>query len=55
MSSPESQFLVAMKNKKRYSGQWIAIMGSEVIAHGKDIAKVYAEAMKITKDTRSRP
>ena len=50
MSSPESQFLVAMKNKRRYSGQWIAILDSKVIAQGKDIAKVYAEATKIAKD-----
>ena len=49
MSSPESQFLAAMGNGERYSGQWIAILDSEVIAHGKDIAKVYAEATKIAK------
>ena len=50
MSSPESQFLVSMRNKEQYSGQWIAILDSEVIAQGRDVAEVYAEATKITKD-----
>lgn len=50
MSSPESQFLVAMDDKKQYRGQWVAILGSKVIAQGKAIDKVYAEAAKISKD-----
>ena len=49
MSSRESQFLTTMNNKEQYSGQWIAILNSEVIAHGIDIGKVYSEAMKIAK------
>ena len=48
-SSPESQFLMAMGDKEQYSGQWVAILGSKVIAHGKAIDKVYAEAAKISK------
>ena len=50
MSSPESQFLETMDNREQYSGQWVAILGSKLIAHGKDIEKVYAAAMKIAKD-----
>lgn len=50
MSSPESRFLIAMKNKEQYSGQWIAILDSAVIARGEDIREVYAKAMEIAKD-----
>ncbi len=50
MSSSESQFLTTMDNKEQYRGQWIAILDSGVIAHGKDIGKVYVEAMKVAKD-----
>ena len=50
MSSPESQFLVEMNDKEQYRGQWIAILDSKVIAQGKSIGKVYAEATKISKD-----
>lgn len=50
MSSPESQFLVAMKNREQYSGQWIAILDSAVIAQGKDVGEVYAKALRIAKD-----
>ena len=50
MSSPESQFLVTMNNKEQYSGQWVAILDSKIIAQGKDVSKVYAEATKIAKD-----
>lgn len=49
MSSPESQFLIEMSDKEQYRGQWVAILDSEVIAHGKSIGKVYAEATKISK------
>ena len=41
---------MAMDNKEQYCGQWITILNSEVIAHGKDIRKVYAKATKIAKD-----
>lgn len=50
MSSPESQFLIAMNDKEQYRGQWLAILGSEVIAQGESIGKVYTEAAKISKD-----
>ena len=49
MSSPESQFLMEMNNKEQYLGQWVAILGSKVIAHGKSIEKVYVEATNISK------
>ena len=39
-----------MKNKEQYSGQWIAILDSAVIARGKDIKEVYSKAMEIAKD-----
>ncbi len=29
-----------------YTGQWIAIVGEKVIAHGKDAKKTYDEAKK---------
>ena len=50
MSSTESQFLVTMNNKEQYSGQWVAILDSGVIAQGKLIDEVYAEAIKISPD-----
>ena len=28
----------------KYAGEWIAILDHEVIAHGKDLKKVYSEA-----------
>ena len=30
-----------------YTGQWIAIVGKEVVAHGKDAKKIYDEAKKV--------
>lgn len=50
MSSPESQFLEEMRNKEQYSGMWIAILGSKVVAQGKDINEAYAKAAKFAKD-----
>lgn len=30
----------------RYKGEWVAIAGKKVVAHGKDAEKVYKEAKK---------
>lgn len=49
MSSPESQFLEEMGDREQYSGLWIAISATRVIAHGKDVRAVYADAVKSTK------
>ena len=49
MSSPESKFLKEMENKEQYSGQWIAILGVQVIANGRNISDVYAKAAKSAK------
>lgn len=49
MSSPESKFLEEMRNKEQYSGQWIAILGIQVIANGRNINDVYAKAAKSSK------
>lgn len=46
MSSPESKFLEEMRNKEQYSGQWIAILGVQIVANGKNINDVYAKAAK---------
>ena len=35
-----------LENKEKYLGQWIAILGSEIIATGEDLSMVYKEAMK---------
>ncbi|MFZ1077153.1 MAG: DUF5678 domain-containing protein [Nitrosotalea sp.] len=49
MSSIESQFLTSMKNRKAYTGKWIAILDKKIIAEGKDLKQVYKEAMKKSK------
>ena len=49
MSSAESRFLISMDNKEQYRDEWVAILGSKVIAHGKDVGKVYEEATKMSK------
>ena len=49
MSSPESKFLEEMGNKEQYSGQWIAILGAQVVANGRSITDVYAKAAKSAK------
>jgi hypothetical protein len=35
---------------RKHAGEWIAIHGHKVIAHGKDDANVLQEAEKITSD-----
>ena len=30
----------------KYTGEWIAIAGKKIIAHGKDAEKVYQQALK---------
>ncbi|MGI0086912.1 MAG: DUF5678 domain-containing protein [Nitrosotalea sp.] len=49
MSSPESQFLTSMENRKEYTGKWIAILDHKIIAEGKDLRQVYNEAMEKSK------
>lgn len=49
MSSPESKFLEEMSDRDQYSGLWIAIFATQVIAQGKDVRVVYADAVKSTK------
>lgn len=42
---PSSNYDFFIKtNTSRYKGEWIAIAGNKVIAHGKDAEKVYKSA-----------
>ena len=47
MSSVEYKFVLNPKNTEEYAGKWIAVLGTKVIASGKDIEKVYKEAQEI--------
>lgn len=49
MNSTESEFLAGMENKEQYSGLWIAISGTTVVASGKNSGDVYAKAAEYTK------
>lgn len=45
LSSPNYDFFLKMDTSK-YKGEWVAISGNKVVAHGKDAQKVYANAKK---------
>ena len=53
MSSPESQFLMAMEDRDSFRGKWIAIVDNKVIAEGKNLTEVYQEA--VTKSDGKTP
>lgn len=51
MSSAESEFVLNLKNKKRYAGKWIAVLDSKIIAEGEDIEQVYKDALAVSEGT----
>ncbi len=50
MSSVEDEFLesLSLKDIEPYKGKWIAIVGREIVASGKDVYKVCQEAAEKT-------
>lgn len=49
MDDKEFEYLVSHPEiEKKYAGEYIAIVGSRVVAHGKDFKKVLEEAEKKT-------
>lgn len=48
-SSSNYDFFVKTDTSK-YTGEWIAIAGKKIIAHGKDAEKVYLKAKKKAPD-----
>lgn len=50
-ASEEWEFLDKMEGRERYRGQWIAILGSRVIASGVDLKDVYAMAKSVSDST----
>ncbi len=50
MPSVECEFLesLSLKDIEPYKGKWIAIVGREIVASGKDLYKVCQEAVKKT-------
>ncbi len=40
----ERKWLV--KNREKYAGQWVALIGDRLLSHGPDAKAVYAEARK---------
>ncbi len=48
MSDVEGDFLesLSLKEVEPYRGRWIAIVGREIVASGKELPRVYQEAIK---------
>ena len=44
-SSVEFKYLTA-NPLEQFSGEWVAVVGEEVVAHGPSVLKVHARAMK---------
>lgn len=42
----ESYAFYIEANLEDYVGKWIAIVDKEIVAHGKDVKKIYKEAKK---------
>ena len=34
------------KEAKKYAGQWIAILGNKIVAHGRSLQEVYRKAIR---------
>ena len=51
MGSKEFEWLISHPEiEEKYVGEYIGIVGDEIVAHGKDFKKVLEEAEKVTKD-----
>ncbi len=40
----EMRWLADEQNRAQYGGQWVALEGEQVLSHGEDLRRVYAEA-----------
>ena len=48
MNNIKSESTLNLQDAERYAGKWIAVLDSNVIADGKNIEKVYMDALKIS-------